>query len=96
MIKIVGNEIWRAGEKIGWIDGDHVRAHDGRKLGYFHDRFVHGEDGRKLAYIEGDDLVSYGAGSGEGKVPLEKVSEAVEGGVLPEIGKCAVYVLLGS
>jgi len=94
MIKIIGNDIWRGGQKIGWIEEHHVRAHDGRKLGYFEGNFVHGEDGRKLAYIEGDYLFSEGGSSGS-KLPLEKVSEGIEGGVLSEIGKCAVYVLLG-
>lgn len=93
MVKIIGNDIWRAGQKIGWIDGDHVRAHDGTKLGYFQGNFVFGEDGHKLATIEGDHLIAYG---GNAKVLLEKISEDIEGGVLPEIGKCAVYVLLGS
>jgi hypothetical protein len=92
MVKIVGNTVWRGEEKAGWIEGDKIRAHDGTKLGYFEGNFVYSEGGHKLAYIEGDYLVTYGGGS---KVPLEKVSEEVEGGVLPEIGKCAVYVLLG-
>ncbi len=26
MVKIVGNDIWRGGQKVGWIDGDHIRA----------------------------------------------------------------------
>jgi hypothetical protein len=92
MVKIIGNDIWRGGEKIGWVEGARIRAHDGTKLGYFEGNFVYGEDGHKLAYIEGDHLVSYGSDT---KIPLEKIAEEIEGGVLPEIGKCAVYVLLG-
>ncbi len=92
MVKLVGNAVWRGGEKIGWVEEQHVHAHDGRKLGYFEGNYVYGEDGHKLAYVEGDHLISYGSNA---KIPLEKVSEEVEGGVLPEIGKCAVYVLLG-
>lgn len=96
MIKFVGNELWRGGQKIGWIEGNHVRAHDGKKLGYFDDHYVYGEDGHKLAYVEGDFLISYGASGDESKVRLETVSEAVEGGVMSGIQKCAVYVLLGA
>jgi len=92
MIKIVGNELWRGGEKIGWIEGAHIHDHAGKKLGYFEANMVYGEDGRKLAYIEGDHLISYGTTT---KIPLETVSEGMEGGVLSELGKCAVYVLLG-
>ena len=94
MIKILGNDLWRNGEKIGWIEGDHVRDRDGKKLGYFQDRFVYDMSGHKLAWIEEDYLVSQGSGS-EAKLRLDQVAEEIEGGVLPELGKCAVYVLLG-
>jgi hypothetical protein len=94
MVKIIGNDIWRGGEKVGWIEGDYVRDRDGKKLGYFQDKYVYDMDARKIAYIEEDSLISQGSGS-EAKIHLDQVAENVEGGVLPEIGKCAVYVLLG-
>ena len=94
MIKIIGNDIWRSGQKIGWIDEHYVRDRDGKRLGYFRDRFVYDMNDHKIAYIEQDYLVSEGSGS-EAKIRLEKMAEEIEGGVLPEIGKCAVYVLLG-
>lgn len=93
MVKIVGNDVWRGGEKIGYIDGTHIRTHDGKRIGYFSGNYVYNEEGNKAAYIEADHLVSYG---GNSRIPLDKVSESIEGGVLPEIGKCAVYVLLGN
>lgn len=93
MIKFVGNDVWRDGEKVGWIEGNHVYAKDGKKLGYFADNLIYDENADKVAYIEGDYLMSYGS---DIKTPLDKVSEAMEGGVLPELDKCAVYVLLGS
>jgi len=93
MVKIVGNDVWRNGEKIGFIDGIHVRTHDGKRVGYFEGNYVYNEDGDRTAYIEEDHLVSYGGGA---RIPLDKVNESIEGGVLPEIGKCAIYVLLGN
>lgn len=96
MVKIIGNDIWRGGQKIGYIDGNsRVFAHDGKKLGYFQDKYVYNQEGVRTAYIEEDHLVSYG-GSSNARIPLDKVNESIEGGVLPEIGKCAVYVLLGN
>ncbi len=94
MVKLIGNGIWRAGEKIGWIDGNYVRDRNDKRLGYFQDKYVYNADGRKIAYIDQDYLVSEGSGS-EAKVHLEDIAENVQGGVIPEIGKCAVYVLLG-
>ncbi len=94
MIKILGHDLWRGGQKTGWIEGGHIRAHDGKRLGYFYGNHIYGEDGRKLAYLEGDYLYSYAA-TGE-KISLEKVSESIVGGVVPEMCKCAIYVLLGN
>jgi len=94
MVKILGNDVWRAGQKIGWVEGYFVKDRDGKKIGYFRDRFVYDVNDRKIAYIEGDYLISQGSGS-EAKINLDKVAENVEGGVLSELAKCAVYVLLG-
>lgn len=92
MLKLVGNEIWRSEEKVGWVEGNHVYAHDGRKLGYFQDSHIFNEAGEKVAYIEGDFLYSE---DGKVKVDLEKIAEEIEGGIMPLLGKCAVYILLG-
>ena len=94
MIKIIGNEVWRSGQKIGWVDDDHVRDRDGKKLGYFQDRFIYDMGGHKLAWIEEDYLVSQGSGD-EAKIRLDQVAENIEGGVMSELAKCAIYVLLG-
>jgi hypothetical protein len=94
MVKLIGNDVWRAGQKVGWIEGDYVKDRDGKKLGYFQDKYVYNLDGRKIAFIEQDYLISEGSGS-EAKINLDQIAENVQGGVLSEIGKCAVYVLLG-
>ena len=90
----MGNEIWRADKKIGWVEGNHIFAYDAKKLGYFEGNYIYDVTGKKIAYIEEDFLVS--VGERESKTRLENISEAITGGVLPEIAKCAVYVLLGS
>jgi len=93
MLKIIDNDIMRSGQKVGWIEGNDIRARDGRKLGYFVGNFVYGAEGHKQAYIEGNYLHS--ESSSTTKVSLDKINESVEGGMLPEIGKCAVYMLIG-
>jgi hypothetical protein len=90
MIKIDGYTILRDGSKIGWIDGIYIHAHDGTKLGYFEDKYVYNLDGNKIAYILGDYLH---AEEGNNKIPLDKVSEQVTGGVISDIAKCAIYIL---
>ena len=93
MLKINGHEIWRGGEKVGFIDGNYIRAHDWKKLGYFEGNFVHDVMGHKLAYINGDHL--YTESSAGVRISLDKVNESIVGGLLTEIGKCAIYILIG-
>lgn len=89
---MVGLEIWRGGQKIGRVEGSHIRSHDDTKLGYFEGNFIYNEAGHKLAYMEGDFLISEG---GDSKIRLEKISGEVTGGVISEATRAAIYVLLG-
>ena len=93
MIKITGNDVWRGGDKIGYIEENRIYSHDGVRLGYFEGTHVYNKDADKTAYIENDHLINYTGGS---SVSLETINEKIQGGVLSEIGKCAIYVLLGS
>jgi hypothetical protein len=91
MIKIENNMIFRDGSKIGWIEGSYIHAKDGAKLGYFDANHIYDASGHRTAYVEGDYLHSE---SGDKKMPLEKISEQVEGGLIQDIAKCAIYTLL--
>ena len=91
MLKLLGNDIYRESEKIGWIEGDHIFAHDGKKLGYFDTKYIYSVDADRIAYIEGDELLD---ASGNRKAHLEEITEAIEG-VLSVPCKCAIYVLIG-
>ena len=94
MIKIDGNEIYRNYDKVGSVSGNYIYDRDGDKIGYFEENYIYDRDGNKQAYIEGAYLLSYSGGSL--RVSLDKINESIEGGVVSEIGKCAIYVLLGS
>ena len=94
MLKIIGNDICRSGRKIGYFTDRYIISSDGTKLGYFDNKYVYSMNGRKLAWIEGGYLDT-GSGSGS-RVPLAKVSKSIVGGVLPLMGNCAIYVLIGA
>jgi hypothetical protein len=90
-MKIFENKIWRDGQKIAWIDGNHVRADDNnRKLGYFENNFIYNMEGRKIAYVYENELRFENGGAA---VPLERINQEIEGAV-PLLEKCAVHVLL--
>ncbi len=95
MIKIVGSELWRGGEKVGYVEGHHIRNRENALVGYFSEgeKAVYSAGDHKIAYIQGDKLYST---VGHADVHLSSVHEAIEGGVLSEVGKCAIYVLLGA
>jgi hypothetical protein len=89
MIKIVDGKIWRDGQKIGWIDGVHVRAENNEKLGYINGEYIYNEAGRKVAYIHENTLEFE---NGNPAVPVQHVNEHVLG-TQPVLMKCAVHVL---
>jgi hypothetical protein len=90
MIKIFDNKVWRDGEKIGWIEGSHVRDMGDKKLGYFENDFIYNMDGRKVAYLQENELKYENSMNA---VPLERVNGMIEGN-FPMLMKCAVKVLL--
>ena len=89
-MKIIDRVIWHDSEKVGWIDGSHVRDHAGNKLGYFDGDFIYNKDARKIAYIHENQLVFE---NGQPNVSLEHINTEIEGTV-PLLEKCAVHVLL--
>ncbi|OGY99566.1 MAG: hypothetical protein A2945_02890 [Candidatus Liptonbacteria bacterium RIFCSPLOWO2_01_FULL_52_25] len=91
MIKINGNDIMRSGKKIGWIDGNDIRDYEGQKVGWFEDNDIYNVGGRKIGYVENGYL---NASDGGTKVPFEKINREITGGVLTEVQKCAIYMLL--
>jgi len=95
MLKLQGNDIYRGPDKIGWLQENHIFDRTGKKIGYFEQNYVYDADARKLAYVEEDFLMPYG-GAASAKVRLEQIAEDVTGGVVPEIARAAIYILLGS
>lgn len=93
MINIIGNEIRRDNEIIGYIDGNYIRNHKNERVGYFEENYVRDANTNKLGYIDGEYF--YSQTSRSSFVELDKINAGISGGVIPEIGKCAIYELLG-
>lgn len=87
---IVDNKILHEGQKLGWIDGGHIRGDDDAKLGYFENNCVYNEAGHKVAYIHENELMF---SNGNESIPLQKVNEDIVG-TAPLLTKCAIHVLL--
>lgn len=92
MIKIIGNDIMRGGEKIGYFSGNDIYSYEGKKLGYFEGNDIFDYENRKLGYLEGD-FIHYI--NGEQKIRIEDNRQHVSGGELSDIQRAAVRFLLG-
>ena len=91
MPHIIDNKIYHDDQKIGWIDGIHIRDMSNNKLGWFENGFVYSENGaRKVAYIHENELVYE---NGRPSSALEHINEEIQGNI-PILAKCAVKVLL--
>lgn len=93
MIKIIGNDIKRDGEKIGWIDGNDVRDMSNRKLGYvIGDDIFRGSDGFKTAFVDGAYIISF---SGKKMSVTENNQKHVTGGLISNEMRAAIRLFFG-
>ncbi len=92
MINVSGKDLMRAGQKIGYIQGNDIFSHEGRKLGYVQGNHVFNRDGQKLAYLQDDHI--YHAHDSQ-KTRIEDNHQQVSGGEISDVQRAAVRVLLG-
>lgn len=92
MIKVIGNDLKRAGVKIGWIEGNDIRDHENRKLGYFESDDVRRADGVKVGYIQGNNLYIINGPT----IRVDDIRERhVMGGGISDVARAAVMILIG-
>jgi hypothetical protein len=89
-MKIIENRIWHDGQKMGRVDGQHIRDLSDKKLGYCMNNIIYNEAAHKVAYIHENELVFE---NGLPSIPLEHINTEIEGTV-PLLTKCAVHVLM--
>lgn len=93
MVNVIGNDIWRGGKKIGYINGNDIWSHDNKKLGYVSGNHVYSAaNNRKLLYLEGDFIKDP---NGNEKMRIEDNHEHVIGGEISDVHRAAVRELLG-
>ncbi len=92
MITVEGSWFVRAGEKIGYIDGEHIMDHSGNRVGYVDGEHVFDQGGHRVAYISGDYIYFEGSSN---RIRIEDNDRDIVGGGYSNIQKAAVRVLLG-
>lgn len=93
MVNIQGNKIYRAGREIGYIEGNHIWS-EGKRVAYVEGNHVYSAaNNQKLYSLEGDKV--YDARSPNKNVPIESVTEQVQGGECSDAHRAAIHFLLG-
>jgi hypothetical protein len=90
MIEITGNDIYRAGIKIGWLSENHIYNNMGKLMGYFTTDTIYDANGNKLAYIQGDYVYTRGK-----QIDLEQILCNVVGAGLSNAARVAIAIFLG-
>ena len=91
MIKIIGNEIWRGAEKLGWVAENDVFDEKGKKLGYFSGHEVYNMKGNKIAYVQNNKFYTSDGHS----YHLDDVAEKIQGGSISDTASVAIRILIG-
>ncbi|MBI4991674.1 MAG: hypothetical protein HZB99_00450 [Candidatus Harrisonbacteria bacterium] len=91
MIKIVGNDIFKNGQKIGWVQSDDIYDSSGRKLGYYSGNDIYNRSGTKIAYVEGGSIKRENGST----ISVEQNRLRITGGNYSDICRAAIRLLFG-
>ena len=91
MLRVNGKQVLRGSEKIGWVDDQHVYAHNGEKVGYFEGNNIYTHDGKRVGYIE-DHYIKTSDGK---SIRLDDNRRHISGGALSDHERAAIRLLLG-
>ena len=92
MIKIVDNDIYRDGQKVGWLEGSHVYDKSGKKLGRVDGNDIYDHSGNKKAYVEGRHIELQNDSK---RISIDDNRKHVTGGTHSDTTRAAVRILMG-
>ena len=94
MLKIRENDIYRGGEKIGYIRRNDLFDRDGDKLGYWSESAgdIFDRSGKKIGYTEGNHLKDAHGGT---VAKLSDIHAHISGGSYDDLVRAAIRMLLG-
>ncbi len=92
MVKIIGNDLMREGQKIGWISGNDIFDGSGHKIGWFSSNDVYNRDGNKIGYVDGSYIRQVGSSA---PILVQDNNKHVAGGAYSDICRAAIRLLIG-
>ncbi len=91
IITIIGNDLKRAGVKIGWLTSNFVFDEEGLKLGFYENDMIFAANGKKIGYLKND--VIYAVDGRE--IRIDENRKHITGGAYSDLCRAAVRLLLG-
>ena len=91
MLNFIDHKIMRGGQKVGWVDNDHVFDEHGVKLGYFDHNGIYDHGARKIARIEGNHIFTLDGN----RRRLDDSHNHVSGGSISDLERAAIWLLIG-
>ena len=92
MIKIIGNDITRGGQKLGYFQGNDIFDAHNKKLGYFRENDIYDGSGRKLGYLEGNYIKD---AHGTTVESITAMHRDIQGGTISDLERAAIRLLVG-
>ena len=90
MIHILGKDIYKDGEKVGWLEDGHIFDISGKKLAYISGDDIFSSSGNKIAYLRGDAVNRVGHSA---TIHTDEINKKVTKGDFGDIERAAVFTL---
>ncbi len=91
MIHVSGNDIYRSGTKIGYIQENGIWSYDGHKRGYFSGNDIFNAGGMKVAWLEGEYIHTENGRD----IRIAENNQHVSEGDKSDACRAAIRILLG-
>ena len=92
MIKIIRNDIFRNGEKIGYIKENDIIELNGKKLGYYVGDDIYDYYRKKIGYLE-NGYIKYQ--NGDRKISILENKSRISGESISDVCRAAIRLLFG-
>jgi len=92
MLKIVGNDILKDSQKIGWLSGNDIFNLSNEKIGYYSGNDIYNHRGLKIGYVDGSIIKMAGNSM---QISVQENRLRISGGAYSDVCRAAIRLLFG-
>jgi hypothetical protein len=93
MIKIVENDIFKDGQKIGWLSGNDIFNLSGTKAGYYMGNDIYDSRGVKIGYVDGNSIRMTNSSI---IISVQENRARILGGTYSDVCRAAIRLIFGA